>query len=124
MSNCVGDSFRLLIAAMSISLETRMSNNKNSLDKYYTGVCMKSCGILTIITLKFNLTSNNPSNKEHLALSNGKGYQKFIGQNKYKWDKFPHSPILHYACRSLLMENNRKNNAIAMGLCAVFVVSW
>ena len=38
--------------------------------------------------------------------------------------KFPHSPILHYACRSLLTENNGKNNAIAMGLCAVFVVSW
>ena len=29
--------------------------------------------------------------------------------------KFPHSPILHYACRSLLTENNGKNNAIAMG---------
>ena len=38
--------------------------------------------------------------------------------------KFPHSPILHYACRSLLTENNGKNNAIAMGPCAVFVVSW
>ena len=37
--------------------------------------------------------------------------------------KFPHSFILHYACRSLLTENNHKNNAIAMGLCAVFVVS-
>ena len=37
--------------------------------------------------------------------------------------KFPHSPILHYACRSLLTENNGKNNAIAVGLCAVFVVS-
>ena len=38
--------------------------------------------------------------------------------------KFPHSSILHYACRSLLTENNGKNNAIAMGLCAVLVVSW
>ena len=38
--------------------------------------------------------------------------------------KFPHSPILHYACRSLLTENKGKNNAIAMGPCAVFVVSW
>ena len=33
---------------------------------------------------------------------------------------FPHSPVLHYACKSLLTENNDKNNAIAMGLCAVF----
>ena len=40
------------------------------------------------------------------------------------WAKFPHSPILHYACRSLLTENNGKHNAIAVGLCAVFVVSW
>ena len=38
--------------------------------------------------------------------------------------KFPHSPILHYTCRSLLTENNGKNNATAVGLCAVFVVSW
>ena len=38
--------------------------------------------------------------------------------------KFPHSSILHYACRSLLTENNDKNNAIAMGLCAFFIVSW
>ena len=38
--------------------------------------------------------------------------------------KFPHSPILHYACRSLLTENNGKNNTTAVGLCAVFVVSW
>ena len=29
--------------------------------------------------------------------------------------KFPHSPILHYACRSLLMESHGKNNAIAGG---------
>ena len=36
--------------------------------------------------------------------------------------KFPHSPILHYACRSLLTENNGKNNAIAVGVCVVFVV--
>ena len=34
--------------------------------------------------------------------------------------KFPHSPTLRYACRSLLTENNRKNNATAVGLCAVF----
>ena len=38
--------------------------------------------------------------------------------------KFPHSPILQYARRSLLTENNGKNNATAVGLCAVFVVSW
>ena len=38
--------------------------------------------------------------------------------------KFPHSPILHYAYRSLLTENNGKNNARAVGLCTVFVVSW
>ena len=38
--------------------------------------------------------------------------------------KIPHSPILHYACRSLLTENNGKHNATAVGLCAVFVVSW
>ena len=38
--------------------------------------------------------------------------------------KFPHSPLLHYACRTLLMENNGKNNAIAIKLCAAFVVSW
>ena len=40
--------------------------------------------------------------------------------------KFPHSPILHmhYACRSLLTENNSKNNATGVELCAVFVVSW
>ena len=38
--------------------------------------------------------------------------------------EFPHSSILHYACRSLLTGNNGKNNAIAMGLCAVLVVSW
>ena len=41
--------------------------------------------------------------------------------------KFPHSPILHYSiytCRLLLTENNGKNNVIAVGLCAVFVVSW
>ena len=38
--------------------------------------------------------------------------------------KFPHSPILHCACRSLLTENNGKKNASAVGLCAVFVVSW
>ena len=36
--------------------------------------------------------------------------------------KFPHSPILHYACRSLLTENNDKNNATAVKLCVVFVV--
>ena len=36
--------------------------------------------------------------------------------------KFPHSPILHYACRSLLTENNGKNNVTAVGLCAVVVV--
>ena len=41
-----------------------------------------------------------------------------------KLDKFPHSPILHYACRSLLTENNGKNNATAVKVCAVFVVSW
>ena len=40
-----------------------------------------------------------------------------------KGAKFPYNPIHHYACRSLLTENNGKNNAIAMGLCAVFVVS-
>ena len=38
--------------------------------------------------------------------------------------KFPHSPILHYACRSLLTENNGKNIAIAMGQCAILVVFW
>ena len=38
--------------------------------------------------------------------------------------KFPHIPILHYAYRSLLTEKSGKNNAIAVGLCAVFVVSW
>ena len=39
--------------------------------------------------------------------------------------KFPHSPILHYACRSSrLTENNGKNNTTTVGLCAVFVVSW
>ena len=38
--------------------------------------------------------------------------------------KFPHSSILHYACRSLLTENNGKNNATVVGLCAVFVVFW
>ena len=38
--------------------------------------------------------------------------------------KFPHSPILDYACWSLLTENNGKNNTTAVGLCAVFVVSW
>ena len=26
--------------------------------------------------------------------------------------KFPHNPILHYACRSLLTENNVENNAL------------
>ena len=31
--------------------------------------------------------------------------------------KFPHSPILHYVCRSLLTENN--DNATAVGLCTV-----
>ena len=40
--------------------------------------------------------------------------------------KFPHSPILHYACGSLLTENNVKNNATAVGLyagfCCFFVV--
>ena len=30
--------------------------------------------------------------------------------------RFAHSPMLHYACRSLLTENNGKNNAIAMGM--------
>ena len=34
--------------------------------------------------------------------------------------KFPHSAILHDACRLLLTENNGKNNAIAMEVCAVF----
>ena len=38
------------------------------------------------------------------------------------WAKFPHSPILHYACR--LTENNGKNNATAVRVCTVFVVSW
>ena len=38
--------------------------------------------------------------------------------------KFPHSPILYYACRLLLTENNGKNNATAVGQCAIFVVSW
>ena len=38
--------------------------------------------------------------------------------------KFPHSPIRHYACRSLLTENNGKNNATAVELCTVFVVFW
>ena len=41
-----------------------------------------------------------------------------------KTAKFPHSPILYYACRSLLTENNVKNNATAVGLCAVFAISW
>ena len=41
-----------------------------------------------------------------------------------KLAKFPHSPILYYACRSLLTENNEKNNATAAGLCTVFVVFW
>ena len=31
------------------------------------------------------------------------------------WAKFPHSPILHYACRSLLTENNVKNNTTRCG---------
>ena len=38
--------------------------------------------------------------------------------------KFPRSPILHYACTSLSTENNGKNNATAIILCAVFVFSW
>ena len=38
--------------------------------------------------------------------------------------KFPHSPVLHYACRSFVTENNGKNNATAVDLCTVFVVSW
>ena len=38
--------------------------------------------------------------------------------------KFLHNPLLRYACRSLLTGNNGKNNAIAMELCTVFVVSW
>ena len=43
---------------------------------------------------------------------------------KKRWlAKFPHSPILHYACRSFVTENN-KNNATAVELCTVFVVSW
>ena len=51
--------------------------------------------------------------------------QSILLVQKKSMAKFPHSPILHYACRSLLTENNYgKNNAIAMGLCAVFVVSW
>ena len=40
------------------------------------------------------------------------------------WAKFPHSTILHYACRSLLTEINDKNNVTAVGLYALFVVSW
>ena len=36
--------------------------------------------------------------------------------------KFPHSPIYYYACRSLLTENNNKNNATAVKICAVFVL--
>ena len=42
----------------------------------------------------------------------------------FKLANFLHSPILHYACKSLLTGNNGKNNATAVGLCAVFVVSW
>ena len=38
--------------------------------------------------------------------------------------KFPHSPILHYACRSFVTENNGKNNETAVELYTVFVVSW
>ena len=37
--------------------------------------------------------------------------------------QFPHSPILRYARRSLLTANIDKDNAIAVGLCAVYVVS-
>ena len=33
--------------------------------------------------------------------------------------KFPHSPILHYVCRSLLTENNDENYATAVGLYTV-----
>ena len=35
--------------------------------------------------------------------------------------KFPHSPILYYACRSMVTENNGKNNATAVGLDAVLL---
>ena len=45
-----------------------------------------------------------------------------ISKDMERVAKFPHSPILHYACRSLLTENNGKNNATAVGLCVVFVV--
>ena len=38
--------------------------------------------------------------------------------------KFPHSPILHYACRPLLTGDKNKNNATVVGLCDVFVVFW
>ena len=47
-----------------------------------------------------------------------------IFQLYFRSAKFPHSPIPHYTCRLLLTENNGKNNVIAVGLCAVFVVSW
>ena len=40
----------------------------------------------------------------------------------FRLAKFPHSPILHYACRSLLTENNSKNNATVVGLCAFFLL--
>ena len=48
---------------------------------------------------------------------------RFVGLDEVL-AKFPHSPILHYACRLLSTENNGKNNATAVELCTVFVVSW
>ena len=80
---------------------------------------------LAEITNRF-LFSNYPQSQiKALNVSTMDGRTIFVNfiNEKTNWAKFPHSPILHYACRSLLTENNGKNNAIAMGLCAVFVVS-
>ena len=53
----------------------------------------------------------------------GQLFAEAVGGGKYRdlRDMTNHSsPILHYACRSLLTENNDKNNATAVGLCTVF----
>ena len=46
-------------------------------------------------------------------------YNEAWGYTENTPAKFPHSPILHYVCRSLLTENNDKNYATAVGLCTV-----
>ena len=60
------------------------------------------------------VTPASKSESDHPSTSSTSRYCREHG---LKWAKFPHNPILYYACTSLLMENNVKNNSCGTMRC-------